>query len=70
MDMNTMNLVPTLSTKNTTVDLTTLASLDLEAWFADVGMAVTEVRHCESAACPVCFPQKAAAERVQPARAA
>ena len=41
MDMNTLNLVTT----ETTADLTTLDSSQLEAWFADAGLAVTEVAH-------------------------
>jgi hypothetical protein len=52
MDMNTMNLVPT--------DLTVLNSTELEAWFADAGLAVTDVLHCARADCPVCFPFEAA----------
>ncbi len=55
MDMNTMNLATTDDIQNRTSDLTTLASQDLEAWFADAGLAVTEVAHCASASCPVCF---------------
>ena len=39
------------------VDLTTLDTPDLEAWFADVGLGVIEVSHCASATCPVCFPR-------------
>ena len=53
MDMSTMNLV-------TTTDLTTLDFTQLEAWFADAGLAVTEVSHCATAGCPVCFPFEAA----------
>ncbi len=52
MDMNTMNLV--------TTDLTALDSTELEAWFTDAGLAVTEVSHCATADCPVCFPFEAA----------
>ena len=62
MDMNTMNLVPTIPATNmpdngNTVDLTTLNAPDLEAWFADAGLGVAEVSHCASARCPVCFPR-------------
>jgi hypothetical protein len=52
MDMNTMNLV--------TTDLTALNSTEIEAWFADAGLPVTEVSHCATADCPVCFPFEAA----------
>ena len=66
MDMNTMNLVTTLPTQSNlttsrTADLTTLDSTQLEAWFADTGLAVTAVSHCASADCPVCFPFEVAA---------
>lgn len=53
MGMNTLNLV-------TTTDLTNLESTQLEAWFADAGLAVTKVSHCTTADCPVCFPFEAA----------
>jgi hypothetical protein len=62
MDMNTMNLV--------TTDLTTLDSTELEAWFADVGLAVTEVSHCATADCPVCFPFETAKNEAEGALAA
>jgi hypothetical protein len=52
MDMNMMNLV--------TTDLTVLNSTELEAWFADAGLPVTEVSHCATADCRVCFPFEAA----------
>ena len=66
MGMNTMNLVTTLPTQsnlttNRTADLTTLDSTQLEAWFADAGLAVTAVTHCASADCSVCFPFNSAA---------
>ncbi len=54
--MNTMNLATTTATENRADDLTTLSSRELEAWFADAGLSVTEVAHCASASCPVCFP--------------
>lgn len=65
MDMNTMNLVNTIAmqtnlTTSRTADLTTLTSTELETWFGDAGLAVTEVSHCATADCPVCFPFEAA----------
>jgi hypothetical protein len=59
MGMNTMNLVTTASTAipqpSRATDLTTLDSHELEAWFAEAGLVVTDVAHCTSASCPVCF---------------
>jgi len=65
MDMNTMNLVTTTPAQmnpmtGRTADLTTFDSTELEAWFADAGLAVTAVSHCATADCPVCFPLEAA----------
>ena len=51
MDMKTMQLVP----NPTTTNLTTLDDNAIEAFFADLGVAVSVVAHCDDAACPVCF---------------
>lgn len=46
----------TLVQTSETVDLTTLNATDLEAWFANAGLAVEVVSHCDSAGCEICFP--------------
>jgi hypothetical protein len=54
MGMNTMNLVTT--TPTTPIgDLTTVGAQEVQDWFAEAGLAVTEVAHCDTASCPVCF---------------
>lgn len=55
MDMNTMNLVTTTTPTTLIGDLTTLGAQEVEDWFAEAGLAVTEVAHCDTASCPVCF---------------
>jgi hypothetical protein len=58
--METMQLVNTTPT----TDLTTLDDEALEAYFADAGLTVSVLTHCDDATCPVCFARK------RPARAA
>jgi hypothetical protein len=57
--METMQLVP-----NTyPTDLTVLTDDTVEALFAEMGLDVEVVDHCDDASCPVCFrpaPAKAA----------
>lgn len=52
MGMETM----TLEQKTETVDLTTLSDTNLESWFANAGLDVEAVSHCNSAGCEICFP--------------
>ncbi len=58
--METMQLVHTTHT----TDLTTRMDADIEAFFAQEGLAVEVVEHCMDATCPECFTAAA------PARAA
>jgi hypothetical protein len=60
--MNTMTLINTAALDT---DLLTATDAELEAWFANAGLTVAVVPHCDSAACPICFPPVAV-----PARAA
>jgi hypothetical protein len=49
--METMQLITTTPT----TDLTTLDDDALEAYFADAGLAVSVLPHCDDVTCPVCF---------------
>jgi len=70
MDMKKMNLVTTAPATNTSEDLTLLGSHELESWFADAGLTVTEVAHCANMSCPICFTEQGTRARPAAARAA
>ena len=57
--METMQLTPPA----TPTDLTQSADAAIEDFFAEAGLDVAVVAHCDDAACSVCFAQR-------PARAA
>lgn len=59
LGMETMQLIHTPDS----TDLMTLSNTDLEAFFADAGLAGEVVDNCDDARCPTCFaatPAKAA----------
>ncbi|MGI9667460.1 MAG: hypothetical protein ACR2N2_10205 [Acidimicrobiia bacterium] len=49
--METMQLIHTA----TPADLTTVGDAALETWFAEAGLGVEVVDHCDAASCPICF---------------
>jgi len=52
--MNTMHLI---TTAPSTTELTSLADTDVEAFFAEAGLTVKVVTHCDTAGCSVCFEE-------------
>jgi len=48
--METMHLTSSMAT-----DLSTLADEAVETYFADLGIPVSVVAHCDDGACPTCF---------------
>jgi hypothetical protein len=58
--MKTMMLI---ETKPRTEELMTVSDAELESWFADAGLTVRAVTHCDSGACVICFEPTVSAAR-------